>query len=73
MEEEEDKGEQPLLGDILSNKRDFVNEIKKKDEEMRDSFENYSKLLNKMKKISRIRRQRYKKFGTIPRCRRKNR
>ena len=50
MEEEEDKGEQPLLGDILSNKKDFVNEIEKKDEEMRDSFENYSKLLNKMKK-----------------------
>ena len=41
----------PLLEDkIFPKDSEKENEIKKNDEEMRDSFENYSKLLNKMKK-----------------------
>ena len=49
MDEEEIK-DQPLLGDILENKIKFEKKIEKQDEEMRDSFEKYSKILNKMKK-----------------------
>ena len=49
---EEEKGKEnilPLLGDIISDPSQVI--IKKKDQEMRDTFEKYSKLLNKMKKI----------------------
>ena len=48
---EEEKGKEnilPLLGDIISDPSQAI--IKQKDQEMRDTFEKYSKLLNKMKK-----------------------
>ena len=52
--EENENNDMPLLDNILQgegNKVDEKNkEIEKNDEEMRDAFENYSKLLNKMKK-----------------------
>lgn len=53
MDEKEDNNAQPLLNDIISSQNknlDGENEIEKNDEKMRDAFENYSKLLNKMKK-----------------------
>ena len=46
-EEKEDKEEQ-LLNDVNQLPEEEI--IKKKDEEMRDSYERYNKLLNKMKK-----------------------
>ena len=61
--EEQEEGIQPLLENILSsegknldnidnkdNEDNEDNEIQKNDEKMRDAYENYSKLLNKMKK-----------------------
>jgi len=58
--EEQEKNNQPLLEDILSSKGKNLdnidnednedNEIQKNDEKMREAYENYSKLLNKMKK-----------------------
>ena len=48
---EEEKGKEnilPLLGDMISDPSQEI--IKQKDQEMRDTFEKYSKLLNKMKK-----------------------
>ena len=50
-EEEEEIKNQPLLDDMISpDNKDLFKEIQKKDEDMRDSFENYSKILNKMQK-----------------------
>ena len=47
----EEENNKPLLENILtSDDPNIINQIIKKDEEMRDSFENYSKILNKMKK-----------------------
>ena len=55
--EEQKENIQPLLENILSSEGKNLdnidnenNEIQKNDEEMRDAYENYSKLLNKMKK-----------------------
>ena len=45
---EEDENKQPLLNDIISPNN--KNEIEKNDEEIRDAFENYRKLLDKMEK-----------------------
>ena len=53
MDEKEDNNDHPLLDDIISSENKNLgneNEIEKNDEKMRDAFENYSKLLNKMKK-----------------------
>ena len=50
-QEEEENNQQPLLNDILENNdKKLDNEIEKNDEEMRDSFEKFSKILNKMEK-----------------------
>ena len=50
-QEEEENNQQPLLNDILApNEKNPVNNIEKNDEEMRDSFEKFSKILNKMEK-----------------------
>ena len=47
----EEENNKPLLENILtSDDPNIINQIIKKDEEMRDSFEKYSKILNKMKK-----------------------
>jgi len=48
MKEEKEDNEEPLLNDINSLSEEEI--IKKKDEEMRDTYERYNKLLNKMKK-----------------------
>jgi syntaxin 7 len=50
-DEEEENNQRPLLNDILEgNDNKLDNQIEKKDEEMRDSFEKFSKILNKMEK-----------------------
>ena len=48
MKEKNGENNQPLLSDIISDPSQVL--IKKRDEEMRDTYERYSKLLNKMKK-----------------------
>ena len=48
MKEEKEENEEPLLNDINPESPEEI--IKKKDEEMRDAYERYNKLLNKMKK-----------------------
>ena len=48
MKEEKEENEEPLLNDINAESKEDI--IKKKDEEMRDTYERYNKLLNKMKK-----------------------
>ena len=48
MKEKNGENLQPLLNDIISDPSQEL--IKKKDEEMRDTYERYVKLLNKMKK-----------------------
>ena len=48
MKEKNGENYQPLLSDIISDPSQVL--IKKRDEEMRDTYERYSKLLNKMKK-----------------------
>jgi t-SNARE complex subunit (syntaxin) len=48
MKEEKEENEEPLLNEINPESPEEI--IKKKDEEMRDAYERYNKLLNKMKK-----------------------
>ena len=48
MKEKNEENYQPLLSDIISDPSQVL--IKKRDEEMRDTYERHSKLLNKMKK-----------------------
>ena len=49
MKEEKEDKEEPLLNDVNQLPEEEI--IKKKDEEMRDAYERYNKLLNKMKKM----------------------